>query len=135
MKYLLDTNTCIYLIKSKPVQVIRKMMKNKMEEIGISTTTLAELKYGIEKSLHPERNKIALMEFLVPFAILDFDQKAASEYGLIRTELEKKGKLIEPLDMFIASAARSQNLILVTNNIKEFVRIEGLMIENWIDGG
>lgn len=132
MKYLLDTNTCIYLIKRKPIQVIRKMMKMKIEDIGISTITLSELQYGIEKSRFPEQNQIALLEFLIPFGILDFDQKASSEYGRIRAVLEKKGKPIGPLDMLIAAAAISQKLVLVTNNVKEFKRIEGLMVENWV---
>jgi len=134
MKYLLDTNTCIYLIKRKPAQVIRKMMKMKTEEIGVSTITLSELQYGIEKSNFPEKNQMALLEFLIPFGILDFDQKAAGMYGRIRSTLEKKGKPIGSMDMLIAAVAKSVRLILVTNNVKEFMRIEGLMIENWVEG-
>jgi tRNA(fMet)-specific endonuclease VapC len=134
MKYLLDTNTCIYLIKRKPAQVIRKMMKMKTEEIGVSTITLSELQYGIEKSNFPEKNQMALLEFLIPFGILDFDQKAAGMYGRIRSTLEKKGKPIGSMDMLIAAVAKSERLILVTNNVKEFMRIEGLMIENWVEG-
>ena len=134
MKYLLDTNTCIYLIKRKPAQVIRKMMKMKTDEIGISTITLSELQYGIEKSNFPEKNQMALLEFLIPFGILDFDQKAAGMYGRIRSTLEKKGKPIGSMDMLIAAVAKSERLILVTNNVKEFMRIEGLMIENWVEG-
>ncbi|MBN1902373.1 type II toxin-antitoxin system VapC family toxin [Candidatus Sumerlaeota bacterium] len=134
MKYLLDTNICIYLIKKKPAQILGKMMKMDIEDIGISTITLSELLYGIEKSRHPERNKMALMEFLVPFAILDFDQNAAKEYGRIRASLERKGKIIGSMDMLIAAVARSHNLFLITNNVREFKRIEGLKIENWIGG-
>jgi len=134
MKYLLDTNACIYLIKRKPAHVIRKMMKMKTDEIGISTITLSELQYGIEKSDFPEKNQMALLEFLIPFGILDFDQKAAGMYGRIRSTLEKKGKPIGSMDMLIAAVAKSVRLILVTNNVKEFMRIEGLMIENWVEG-
>ncbi len=104
----------------------------KTEDIGISTITLSELQYGIEKSRFPEQNLIALLEFLIPFGILEFDQKASKEYGRIRTELERKGKPIEPMDLLIAAVARSQRLVLVTNNVKEFGRIEDLMIENWV---
>ena len=133
MKYLLDTNICIYLIKKKPVNLIRKMMKMKTEDIGISTITLSELDYGIAKSRFPEQNQMALLEFLIPFGIIDYDQKASKEYGRIRTELERKGKPIGPLDMLIAAVARSQELILITNNVKEFARIESLIIENWAE--
>ena len=108
-------------------------MKMKTDEIGISTITLSELQYGIEKSKFPEKNQMALLEFLIPFGILDFDQKAAGVYGRIRSTLEKKGKPIGSMDMLIAAVAKSERLILVTNNVKEFMRIEGLMIENWVE--
>jgi len=112
--------------------VVGKIGSKRPEEIVISTITIAELEYGVEKSLHPDRNRIALLEFLVPFMILDFDQMATLHYGQIRLSLESKGMPIGPMDMLLAAQARSRNLILVTNNEKEFQRIDGLQIENWL---
>ena len=132
MNYLLDTNICIYTINRKPTSVVGKIGSKRPEEIAISTITIAELEYGVEKSLHPDRNRIALLEFLVPFMILDFDQIATLHYGQIRMSLESKGMPIGPMDMLLAAQARSRNLILVTNNEKEFQRIDDLQIENWV---
>jgi tRNA(fMet)-specific endonuclease VapC len=131
MKYLLDTNICIYVIKKKPSVVVKRVLTNQPGQIAISAITLAELEYGITRSRYPERNRIALMEFLFPFAILDFDQKACLDYGRIRASLEAKGKPIGPMDLLLAAQAKSHNLIFVTNNEKEFKRIDGLRIENW----
>jgi tRNA(fMet)-specific endonuclease VapC len=132
MKYLLDTNICIYLIKKKPIEVIKKLSELNINDIGISSITLSELEYGVEKSSNPERNKIALIEFLSMIEIYDYDDKAAKEYGKIRTELEKKGIVIGSLDMLIAAHAKSRDMILVTNNEREFKRIKELLIENWV---
>lgn len=131
MKYLLDTNICIDVINKKPHAVIERIRKKKPEEVAISSITLAELEYGVSRSQYPERNRIALLQFLFPFMIVDFDQMAAQEYGPIRTKLESIGKPIGPMDMLIAAQARALNLIVVTNNEKEFRRVEGLKIENW----
>lgn len=131
MKYLLDTNICIYLIKKKPEKLIRKIKKFKIEELCISAITVSELEYGIQKSKYPERNKIALIEFLIPFQILEYDLSAAEEYGRIRKELEQRGKIIGPMDLLIAAHAKSKGLIIVTNNEKEFGRVDGLSVENW----
>ncbi|MFH1707238.1 MAG: type II toxin-antitoxin system VapC family toxin [Planctomycetota bacterium] len=131
MKYLLDTNICIYLINRKPVQVIARMIKIPAEDIGISAVTLAELEYGVEKSDHPDRNRVALMETLVPIQILPFDHQAAREYGMIRAPLERKGTVIGAMDLMIAAHAKALGVILVTNNEKEFKRVSGLMLENW----
>lgn len=131
MKYLLDTNICIYLIKKKPEKLIRKIKKFKIEELCISAITISELEYGIQKSKYPERNKIALIEFLIPFQILEYDLSAAEEYGRIRKELEQRGKIIGPMDLLIAAHAKSKGLIIVTNNEKEFGRVDGLSVENW----
>jgi len=131
MEYLLDTNICIYIIKKKPEIVLKKFKGFPLGSIGISTITLAELQYGIRKSLNPEKNLSALNQFIIPLAIIDFDYNATIEYGLIRAELEKKGTPIGPLDTLIGSHAKSAGLILVTNNEKEFKRIENLKIENW----
>ena len=132
MKYLIDTNICIYLIKQKPPEVVKKLKHMHMDTIAISAITVSELEYGIEKSGHTEQNRIALLEFLVPFTILDYDQEASSEYGRIRTALEKKGKPIGAMDLLIAAHAKSKGLILVTNNEREFERVEGLKVENWV---
>lgn len=99
--------------------------------ISISSITIGELQYGVEKSLFPERNLFALQKFLTPFNIVDFDYPAAVEYGKIRSILEKKGTPIGPMDMLIAACAISKGLTLVSNNTREFSRIENLGLENW----
>jgi tRNA(fMet)-specific endonuclease VapC len=129
--YLLDTNICIYTIKQKPVAVLDTLKSKLKHNIFISSITVAELEYGIAKSKYPEKNKIALIEFLSVFNILYFDDKDASEFGRIKANLEKKGQIIGPMDLLLSSQAKSKNLILVTNNEKEFRRIENLKIENW----
>lgn len=131
MEYLLDTNICIYIIKKKPLDVFEKFRNLTIGMVGISSITLAELQFGVEKSSIPEKNREALERFLTPIEVLDFGYDATLEYGKIRTLLERKGVPIGPLDMLIASHAKSLDLILVTNNIKEFDRIPGLKIENW----
>ena len=131
MDYLLDTNICIYIIKKKPAEVFEKFKNLTIGNVGISSITLAELQYGIEKSSNSEKNREALEKFLTPIEIIDYGYEATVEYGKIRAELEKKGITIGPLDMLIASHAKSLNVILVTNNVREFKRIAGLRIENW----
>ena len=131
MNYLLDTNICIYIIKKKPAVVLKRVQAKPPGEIAISTITVAELEYGIARSRYPDRNRIALLEFLFPFTILDFDPKAAMAYGQIRSLLESKGRPIGPMDLLLAAQAKAHHLVLVTNNEKEFKRIEGLRIENW----
>ena len=110
MKYLLDTNICIYIIKQKPSIVLERLQKVKVNEIGISVITLAELEYGVAKSGFPERNKLALIQFLAPFEILPFSETAAAIYGRIRSDLEKKGQNIGPYDLLIGAQALSENL-------------------------
>ncbi|HPB82575.1 MAG TPA: type II toxin-antitoxin system VapC family toxin [Spirochaetota bacterium] len=130
--YLLDTNICIYIIKKKPVDVLKTVKTKSKKDVYVSSITIAELEYGVAKSQFPEKNKIALIEFLSIFNILPFDDTDAAEFGIIKTDLEKKGKIIGPMDLLIAGQAKSKKLILVTNNIKEFERVKGLKIENWI---
>jgi len=130
--YLLDTNICIYIIKKKPVDVLKTLKTKLKKNIYVSSITIAELEYGVAKSQFPEKNKIALIEFLSIFNILPFDDIDAVEFGMIKTDLEKKGKIIGPMDLLIAGQAKSKKLILVTNNIKEFEIVEGLKIENWV---
>jgi len=129
--YLLDTNICIYLIKKRPIQVFQRLEKVDIFEIGISTITLGELEYGINKSSKPNQNKIALTEFVTPLELLPFTSQAALEFGKIRWDLERRGKIIGQLDMLIAAHALSMGCTLVTNNVREFKRINGLKIENW----
>lgn len=132
MEYMLDTNICIYIIKRKPVNVLDKFKSLSIGTIGISAITLAELQFGVMKSSDPKRNQEALDKFLTPLEILDFDYYATIHYGKIRAGLEKQGTPIGPLDTLIASHAMSLDLILVTNNIKEFERIPDFKIENWV---
>lgn len=133
MKYMLDTNICIYIIKHKPQKVIERFLKIDPKEICISSITFAELSYGAEKSLAKIKNHIALTLFLSNIEIKSFDMKAAEEYGYVRAELEAKGSPIGPLDTEIAAHARSLGLILVTNNTREFELVERLNVENWVD--
>jgi len=129
---MLDTNICIYIIKKKPISVINRLETFAVSEIGISSITLCELEYGVYKSTQPDKNKLALMEFLLPIEIMPFDDNAAKEYGEIRAVLDKLGTPIGPLDNLIAAHAKALNCILVTNNENEFKRIENLKIENWV---
>jgi tRNA(fMet)-specific endonuclease VapC len=131
MIYLIDTNICIYLMNQKPVKVIQKIKNTEVGQIGISTITVSELKYGVAKSNLKEQNAQRLEEFLTPFEILPCDETASEYYGMIRAELESQGKVIGPLDMLIAAHALSKDMILVTNNEKEFLRIKSLKVENW----
>lgn len=131
-EYILDTNICIYIIKRKPETVFNRFKELTPGNVGISSITLAEMQYGIDKSSKPDQNQGALDQFLLPLEILDFDAKAAIEYGRIRSALEKKGTPIGSLDMLIAAHAKSVGAILVTNNMKEFNRVSGLSTENWV---
>ena len=130
--YLLDTNICIYIIKKKPIVVLNKLKTKSKNDIYISSITVAELEYGVAKSNYPEKNKISLIEFLSIFNILNFDDNDAVEFGMIKADLTKKGKIIGPMDLLIAAQAKSKKLILVTNNIKEFERVIDIKIENWV---
>jgi len=132
MKYLLDTNICIYIIKKKPQQVLKQFAKLKPGTLAISNITVAELYYGVAKSSFPNENTIALEEFLQPLHILDFTKEDAMKYGIIRAKLESIGKIIGAMDLLPAAQAINNNLILVTNNEKEFLRVENLRIENWV---
>lgn len=132
MKYMLDTNICIYIIKKKPLQVINRLTNIEISDIGISSITLSELEYGVEKSQKKEQNKLALTQFLTPFEIKAYNENSAQIYGKIRSELEKRGTPIGPLYLLIAAHAISLGSILVTNNEKEFQRVPGLIVENWV---
>lgn len=133
MKYMLDTNICIYAIKHKPEIVIKNFLQHDPDEICISSITYAELMYGVEKSQAVDRNRMAMAMFLSPITIREFNAAAAEEYGKIRADLEKKGTPIGPMDMMIAAHAKAEKLIIVTNNVKEFNRVNDLTIENWVE--
>ena len=131
MKYMLDTNICIYLIKRKPPQVIDRLLSLRISNVCLSSITLAELEYGVEKSQRVGQNQLALIEFLAPLDILPFDDSAARKYGALRHHLEKTGKPMGAMDMLIASHALSLGITLVTNNAREFRHAQGLTVENW----
>lgn len=134
MKYMLDTNICIYAIKHKPPEVIRNFLRHAPDDMCISSVTYGELMHGVEKSQAAERNRLAITLFLAAISILPFDYHAAEEYGRIRAKLESRGTPIGPMDMLIAGHAKSNGLILVTNNTREFLRVDGLQIEDWAEG-
>lgn len=131
MTYMLDTNICIYAIKNKPEQVLEKLKQNLSNGICISAITLAELQHGVKKSMNPEKNSMALLQFLSILDILPFDDLAAVEYGKICAYLQKCGTPIGTMDMLIAAHAKTENLIIVTNNVRKFERVPDLKIENW----
>lgn len=133
MMYMLDTNICIYAIKNKPLQVLKQLQENYAEGICISAITLAELEHGVEKSNYPNKNRMALLCFLSIMTVLPFPETAASEYGKIYAFLQKRGTPIGTMDMLIAAHAKSNKMILVTNNVREFERLPDLRIENWAE--
>lgn len=133
MKYMLDTNMCIYAIKNR-FEGLKEYMSNiPVFEMCISTITLSELKHGVYKSMAKEKNSEALFRFLSTMKVLPFDEAAADEYGKIKAFLEKKGTPIGTMDTLIAAHARSQNLIVVTHNTREFMRVENLIVEDWVE--
>ena len=131
MRYMLDTNICIYIIREKPIKVLKKLRTFDLSDIVISAITHSELEYEVAKSNRRQENHGALIKFLAPLEIVSYDDKAAADYGQIRTRLEKKGTVIGAMDMLIGAHARSIPVTLVTNNQKEFRRIPGLRVENW----
>lgn len=133
MRYMLDTNICIYAIKHKPEQVFMHLQEHDPIDICISSITYAELVHGVEKSKSIEKNRVALALLLANIEIMNFDSLAAEHYGKIRSDLEKAGIPIGPLDMMIAGHAKSLGYTVVTNNTKEFERVKGLKLENWVE--
>lgn len=131
MKYLLDTDVCIYLINKRPSSVLAKLHACRAGDVGVSAVTVAELRYGASKSQRSRQNHEALDLFLAPLEMTAFDESAAIAYGEIRAQLEKAGDPIGPLDMLIAGQAKSLNVVLVTNNVREFRKVKGLKIEAW----
>ena len=133
MKLMLDTNICIYIIKQQPAAVLKRFLEYQIGDIGISSITLSELRYGVAKSTHQKKNTKALDEFITPLEVVFFDEEAAHVYGEIRANLEKAGTPIGSMDMLIAAHAVSLGIPLVTNNTREFVRITSLNVIDWIN--
>ncbi len=131
LKYMLDTNIVIYIIKRRPLEV-RETFNRHAGQLSISAITLAELLHGAEKSTKPEHNLRQVEEFVSRLEVLEYGIKAAAHYGDIRADLERKGTPIGVNDLHIAGHARSEGLILVTNNLREFERVEALRLENWL---
>ncbi|MFW6367066.1 MAG: type II toxin-antitoxin system tRNA(fMet)-specific endonuclease VapC [bacterium] len=135
MRYLLDTNTCIYIIKRSPEDVYQRFRRLHVGDVGISAITFCELQFGVSKSGNPDKNQHALTEFLGPLDVLDFPADASPIYGTIRAHLQRAGTPIGNYDLLLAAHALHQGLVLVTNNTKEFKRVPDLRIENWIEQG
>lgn len=133
MKFMLDTNTCIYLIKKKSPKIVNYLKRQSVGDVGISSITLAELCYGVSKSEQIDRNREALRDFILPLEVAEFDEKAAEAYGNVRANLENSGTPIGSMDLLIGSHALSLQVVLVTNNIREFRRIKGLKVADWTD--
>lgn len=132
MRFMLDTDTCIALIKRKPAPVLRRLTALAPGEAGISAVTLAELRYGVEKSAARDRNDRALDAFVLPLEVAAFDEAAAAAYGAVRSALEKAGTPIGPLDTQIGAHALSLGAALVTHNVREFRRVPGLTVVDWL---
>ena len=132
IKYLLDTNICIYVIKRRPVEV-RERFNEAAGQLAISSVTLAELLHGVEKSQQVARNLRAVEDFSSRLDVLEYGEQAAGHYGEIRAQLERQGRPIGVNDLHIAAHARSLGVVLVTNNMKEFERVEGLRLQNWLE--
>ena len=131
LRYLLDTNICIYVIKRRPEMVLDRFNEN-AAHLAISSITLAELLHGAEKSSQPQRTLAVVEDFCSRLDVLDYGAKAAQHYGQIRASLEQRGTPIGVNDLHIAAHARSEGLTLVSNNLREFERVDGLLYENWL---
>ncbi len=132
IRYLLDTNICIYLIKRRPPKAFENFRLHSPSEVAISIITLFELEYGAQKSRYPQRTQDAMAKFLSPLLVINLDRSSVVESAAIRATLEKKGMPIGPYDLLIAGLARSRGMVLVTNNTAEFERVEDLKMENWV---
>ena len=131
LKYLLDTNIVIYVLKRRPKEVL-EIFNTNASRMAISSITLSELIYGAEKSPNVDKNLEAIEEFVSHLEVLPYDAKASQHYGQIKASLEKRGEIIGENDIHIAAHAISQGLILVTNNLREFKRVPNLALENWV---
>jgi len=132
MKWLLDTNVCIAIIRRQPESVLKRLRGKEIGQVGISSITLAELEFGAAKSQRSEQARLALAEFLLPLESAPFDDPAAAAYGPIRAVLEKNGKPVGPLDTLIAAHSLALGTVLVTSNTREFARVPGLTVDDWV---
>ena len=132
LKYLLDTNIVIYVLKRRPVEVL-KIFNTNASRMAISSITLSELIYGVEKSPNVDKNLEVIEEFISHLDVLSYDAKASQHSGQIKASLERKGEVIGENDIHIAAHAISQGLTLVTNNLREFKRVTNLALENWVE--
>ena len=133
MRWMLDTDTCIAVIKKNPL-ALKKLRGKSVGQVGISSITMGELAFGADKSSRSRQAHEALGEFLIALEVVGFDAAAAITYGKVRALLEQRGKPIGPLDTLIGSHALELDAILVTHNTKEFSRIDGLRLEDWTQG-
>ena len=128
---LLDTNICIYIINARPPAVLARFQQHRLGDIGLCSVVAAELAFGVAKS-GSVRNRQALEMFLAPLAVLPFDEAAVWAYGTLRADLERRGTPIGALDTMIAAHALSQQALLVTHNTREFDRVDGLRVDDWL---
>jgi len=131
LRYLLDTNICIHVLKHKP-ESARRQFNHHAAHLSTSSVVMAELRHGAEKSARPTENRDALETLAARLTVLPFDDRAADHYGRIRAELERAGRPVGSYDLMIAAHARSLGLTLVTNNTREFERVPGIVLENWV---
>lgn len=132
ISYMLDTDICVELLRGRAARVFDRLSRCRVDAVAISSITLAELQYGAAKTARPARHALLLTQFCAPLAVLPYDHQAAEVYGAVRMALEQAGTPIGPLDTLIASHALSQGVTLVTNNQREFRRVVGLAVENWL---
>lgn len=130
LRYLLDTNIVIFALRDRP-DIVRRRFSGARDQLAVSAITVAELAYGSERSSEPDRNRAAVAEFLGMLEVLDMDSNAAEHAGRLRAELAARGTPIGAFDTLIAGHARSRGLIVVTNNMREFSRVDGLLVEDW----
>jgi len=133
MRWMLDTNTCIAIIKRQPDSAIRKLRGKSIGQVGLSSVALGELTYGAEVSARPDQNLQALHEFLLPLDIASYDEACAFRYGQLRAQLKKKGRPLGALDILIAAHALTLEVTLVTHNTAEFSHAAGLRLEDWLE--
>ena len=134
MRYLLDTSICIALIRHRPPRLLARLQRSAVGDVGLSSITLAELHYGTARSRFPQQNREALEVFTLPLVLVPFDGTAAAAYGPLRADLEGRGTPIGAMDTLIAAHALSLSVTLATDNIREFERVRGLRVENWLSG-
>jgi len=133
IRYLLDTDICIYLIKKHPPEVLARFQQTQLKQLHISTITVFELYFGIEKNNSQQRNLVALENFIAPLTLVDFSVESAKKAAKIRSILQKQGTPIGAYDLQIAAIAVAENMTLLTHNVREFERVKGLKLENWVN--